>query len=329
MNRAGDIRIGVSGWRYKGWRGPFYPPELAQRRELEYASARFNSIELNGSFYSLQRPESFQRWYDETPPDFVFSVKGSRYLTHMRRLLQTEIPLANFFAQGLLGLGEKLGPVLWQFPANFQCDIPRFEQFFARLPRTHAEAARLAKGHDERLNGRAWLTVEQDRPLRHAVEIRHESFVCEEFIDLLRANAIALVVADTVEWPLLMDVTADFVYCRLHGSEQLYASGYGPKALDQWATRVVRWARGDETEDGRKASDRAARQMKARDVFVFFDNDMKVRAPFDALNLMSRVEDLMASEDGSDGSSRSSGRPMVLPQRLEGKKTRALRRHLF
>jgi uncharacterized protein YecE (DUF72 family) len=296
MIEAGDIRIGISGWRYKGWRRTFYPADLAQRRELEYSSAHFNSIELNGTFYSLQRPESFARWYDETPRDFVFSIKGSRYVTHMRRLLQVDIPLANFFAQGLLRLREKLGPILWQFPPSFKCDIPRFDVFFRLLPRTHAEAARLAKGHDERLDGRDWLEVEQDRPLRHAVEIRHESFVCAEFIELLRHYGIGLVVADTVEWPLLMDVTADFVYCRLHGSERLYASGYSKKALDQWAGRAVEWAAGREVEDGKKASKRTLDSVSKRDVFVYFDNDMKVRAPFDALKLQRTIRNLMTKE---------------------------------
>jgi len=295
MNVPGEIRIGISGWRYKGWRGDFYPPGLAQRRELEFASRRFNSIELNGSFYSLQRPESFARWYDETPTDFIFSVKGPRFVTHMRRLLQAEAPLANFFAQGLLRLKEKLGPILWQLPANFKWDPPRFASFFSLLPRTHKQAAKLAKGHEERLDGRAWFGVRQDRPLRHAIEIRNESFVTEEFTALLREHDIGLVVADTVEWPLLMDLTSDFVYCRLHGSEQLYASGYDSGAINAWARRVVHWSRGGEADDGRKASSSNGSPVKARDVYVYFDNDAKVRAPFDAQELQRRVSSLQLS----------------------------------
>jgi uncharacterized protein YecE (DUF72 family) len=289
MSLPGDIRIGISGWRYEPWRGTFYPPGLTQKRELEYASRQLNSIELNGSFYSLQRPESFQNWYDETPREFVFSVKGSRFVTHMKRLLNVEAPLANFFAQGLLKFKEKLGPILWQFPPNFKCDVPRLDAFFKMLPRTHKEAARLAKKHDERLDGRAWFRVKEDRPLRHAIEIRNESFVCEEFIALLRRHNIALVAADTVEWPLLMDLTADFVYCRLHGSEQLYVSGYEREAIDQWAQRVALWAEGGDVADGRKASDRTGPAAKARDVYVYFDNDAKVRAPFDARQLQETV----------------------------------------
>lgn len=292
--RTGSIHIGISGWRYKSWRGVFYPEKLAQRRELEFASRRFDTIELNGSFYSLQRPSSFAAWKDETPQDFLFAVKGSRFITHMLRLRNVEGALANFFAQGLLQFGKKLGPILWQLPASSQFDADRLEPFLAMLPRTHRQAADLARSHDERLNGRAWFDVSRNLLLRHAVEVRHESFASEAFIQLLRRYGIGLVVADTVEWPLLMDVTADFVYCRLHGSKQLYASGYGPKALDIWARRAVTWANGGEVSDGRKASVRDAPQRKRRDVFVYFDNDMKVRAPVDAENLRKRVARLQS-----------------------------------
>jgi uncharacterized protein YecE (DUF72 family) len=292
MKRAGEIRVGISGWRYKRWRGTFYPEKLPQRQELQYAAARFPSIELNGSFYSLQRPKSFERWRDQTPPNFVFAVKGSRYLTHMHKLNGVEVALANFFAQGLLALGKKLGPILWQFPPQWQFDPERLEAFFNILPRTHSEAARLGKQHHRRLNGRTWLRVEQDRALRHAIEVRHPSFVCEEFIALLRRYNIASVVADTAAWPRLMDVTSDFVYCRLHGDKQLYASGYGPKALDAWANRLVRWAAGEDVSEGTHASARSARHRNARDVYLYFDNDAKVRAPVDAQNLMKKIGEL-------------------------------------
>lgn len=292
MAGYGDIRIGISGWRYKGWRGSFYPKGLAQRAELEFAARHFVSIELNGSFYSLQTPDSYARWYEETPQGFVFAVKGSRYVTHMLRLLRIEKPLANFFAQGVLRLREKLGPILWQFPPQFQFDAERLERFFTLLPRTQREAAEMGRLHDHRLEGRAYLDVQRDRPIRHAIEIRHESFVCEEFVQLLRKHRVGLVVADTVDWPLLMDVTSDFVYCRLHGSEQLYASGYGANAIAAWAQRVDRWARGREVEDGRKASKKDAAARRSRDVFVYFDNDAKVRAPFDAQRLIEAVQSL-------------------------------------
>lgn len=292
----GKIRIGISGWRYKGWRGIFYPEKLPQRRELEFASRKFDTIELNGSFYSLQRPQSFLQWQAETPPDFTFAIKGSRYITHMLRLRNVEGPLANFFAQGLLHFGAGLGPILWQLPPNLSFEPERLEQFFSLLPRTLKQAAELARNHDDRLRDRSWFEVRKDAPLRHALEIRHESFVTEKFIRLLRRYGVASVVADTVEWPLLMDVTSDFVYCRLHGSEQLYSSGYEADALDVWARRVVAWARGEEVTDGRRASTRQAPKRKRRDVFIYFDNDMKVRAPFDAEQLRIRVNGLLAGE---------------------------------
>jgi uncharacterized protein YecE (DUF72 family) len=291
--RAGRIRIGISGWRYKGWRGVFYPPKLAQRRELEFASREFSTIEINGSFYSLQHPESFARWKAETPDDFVFSLKGSRYITHMLKLRNIEKPLANFFAQGLLHLDEKLGPILWQFPPNFKFQPERFESFFQQLPRSTREAAKLARKHDERMDERSVTKAAQDRPLRHCVEIRHESCAATEFVDLLREHDIGLVVADTVDWPLLMDVTSDFVYCRLHGSEQLYASGYEDAALKQWAARVAAWAQGRESPDGRFAHTDRSGSSKPRDVYVYFDNDAKVRAPFDAKKLRDFVSRIL------------------------------------
>lgn len=295
MSRTGQIRIGISGWRYKGWRGTFYPEKLAQRRELEFAAQHFNTIELNGSFYSLQRPGSFAQWHDETPDDFVFAVKGSRYLTHMLKLTNAEKPLANFFAQGLLRLGKKLGPILWQFPPQFAFHPEKLQSFFDLLPRTQSAAAALARGHDERLNGRSWLDIEADLPIRHAIEIRHISCECSDFISLLRKNRIGLVVADTVDWPLLMDVTADFVYCRLHGSEQLYTSGYEADAIEIWARRVVAWSRGGEVTDGKRAHPKSGPKRAARDVYVYFDNDAKVRAPVDAQALQKRVDELSLS----------------------------------
>jgi uncharacterized protein YecE (DUF72 family) len=265
---------------------------LPQKKELEFASRKLNTIELNGSFYSLQRPASFAAWYESTPEDFQFSIKGSRFITHLRRLQEIEAPLANFFAQGVLRLQEKLGPFLWQFPPSFKFNAELLESFFAQLPRTQEEAAELGRRHEARMNGRVWLDVKKNRKLRHAIEIRNESFVSEEFVALLRKYGIGLVKADTVEWPLLMDVSSDFVYCRLHGSEELYASGYSDEALDMWARRVELWSRGKEVEDGKNASSKKGRKRSARDVFVYFDNDMKVRAPFDAQGLQERVSKL-------------------------------------
>ena len=296
MSRAARIRIGISGWRYKGWRGTFYPKGLAQRRELEFAAQHFDTIELNGSFYSMQRPQSFRQWHDETPDDFVFAIKGSRYITHMLKLTNAETPLANFFAQGLLRLGKKMGPILWQFPPQFTFNPDKLQSFFDLLPRTQNEAAALARRHDQRLKGRSWLEAEKDQPIRHAIEIRHISCECADFISLLRRNRIGLVVADTVDWPLLMDVTADFVYCRLHGSEQLYASGYEADAIEIWARRVAAWSRGQEVTDGKRAHSKHGPKRLSRDVYVYFDNDAKVRAPFDAQALRKRVDEILAAD---------------------------------
>jgi uncharacterized protein YecE (DUF72 family) len=289
--KAGAVRIGVSGWTYPPWRGVFFPRGLPQKRELEYAAGQFRSIEINGTFYGLQRPDSFADWAERTPDEFVFSVKAPRFITHIRRLREIEAPLANFLASGVLRLGAKLGPILWQFPPNFRFDPERLEPFLALLPHDTPAAVELAKRHDARLNGRAWLQTDAERPLRHAMEIRHESFRDQAFIDLLRRYGVALVCADTVEWPRLMDLTADFVYCRLHGSEQLYASGYDDKALDDWATRVAAWAQGTEPSDAERVGGKARRRR--RDVFVYFDNDMKVRAPHDAKELVQKVDKLL------------------------------------
>jgi uncharacterized protein YecE (DUF72 family) len=281
-----EARIGISGWRYAPWRGKFYPKSLRQKDELAYVASKFSTVEINGTFYSLQRPESFAAWHDAVPDDFVFAVKGARYITHMLKLKDVEQPLANFFAQGLLALKAKLGPVLWQLPPNFIFNPEKLTTFFDLLPRSGREALALAKGHNEKVRGRTCLKLDADRPIRHALEIRHDSFRSADFIRLLRRHDIALVVADTVEWPLLMDATSDFVYVRLHGSRQLYASGYGPRALDRWAERIGCWVAGREAQ-GEHAGTPARRRR--RDVYVYFDNDAKVRAPADALNLIRKL----------------------------------------
>ena len=295
--KTGEVRIGISGWRYAGWRGVFYPPKLPQRRELEFAATKFPSVEINGTFYSLQKPKYFRDWSVATPESFVFAVKGSRFITHMLKLRNAQAALANFFASGLLELGPKFGPVLWQFPPQMRFDRDRFAGFFDLLPRTQATAASLARLHDQRLAGRATTEVAAgvapETPIRHSIEIRDESFATPQFIELLREHDIALVVADTVDWPLLFDVTADFVYCRLHGSQQLYVSGYESDALDLWADRVAAWSTG--TRAPHLARDRRACEAEAhnrpRDVYVYFDNDAKVRAPFDAMALQEKVQE--------------------------------------
>ena len=287
---GGDIRIGISGWRYAPWRGVFYPKELRQKDELGFASHRFRSIEINGTFYSAQRPTTFERWVRETAEDFVFAVKGPRYITHIRRLQEAEAPLANFFASGLFRLGAKLGPILWQLPPNFRYDRSVIEPFLALLPHDTRAAEKLAARNDGRIKTMA-LEADAERPLRHALEIRHDSFVDEDFVALLRAHRVALVCADTVDWPRLMDLTADFAYCRLHGSEQLYASGYDAPSLDRWADWIDAWAHGREAAGPgvKRILDKDAPRQAKRDVYVYFDNDIKVRAPFDADGLAERL----------------------------------------
>jgi len=268
------IRIGISGWRYAPWRGVFYPKGLAQRRELEYAAGLFPTVEINGTHYSLQRPEFFDQWYNDTPEGFVFAVKGSRFITHMKRLIDVERPLANFFASGIFRLREKLGPFLWQFPASFRYDESRFESFFDLLPRDTESALALARKRDARVKGRVALSIDGNRPLRHAMEIRHESFLTPSFFALLRRNHLGLVVADTAGlFPYSEEVTADFVYVRLHGETELYASGYPDESLERWAALIRKWA------------------AKRRDVYCYFDNDAKVKAPFDALRLIELLGD--------------------------------------
>jgi uncharacterized protein YecE (DUF72 family) len=278
------VRVGISGWTYPPWRGVFYPKGLPQRRELEYASHRLTSIEVNGSFYALQKPESWQAWRAETPDGFHFSVKGGRFITHMKKLNDVAVPLANFLASGMLALGDKLGPMLWQLPPNLGFDAGRIADFLDLLPRTTAAAAAMAAGHDERMEGRAFVTADADRPLRHAMEVRHGTFETDAFLDLLRARDVAVVTADTAgKWPMFLEPTASLAYVRLHGDEELYVSGYDDEALDRWAGRVAGWA------------------AAGHDVVVYFDNDAKVRAPVDAMALMTRLglAPLAGRADGS------------------------------
>jgi uncharacterized protein YecE (DUF72 family) len=267
----GELRIGISGWRYEPWRGVFYPKGLVQARELHYASRQLPTIEINGTHYSLQRPECFDAWREATPEGFVFAVKGSRFITHMKQLNDIEKPLANFFAQGLLGLEEKLGPFLWQFGPRFRFNREKLDAFLGLLPRDTAAAEALARRRDAHMHGRSRLKARFHQPLRHAIEVRHSSFIDPAFLRLLRRQGIALVVADTAgRFPYFEDVTADFMYLRLHGDTELYVSGYGDAALDAWAAKVRKW-------------------RKRGDVYCYFDNDAKVHAPFDARRLTDRL----------------------------------------
>jgi uncharacterized protein YecE (DUF72 family) len=264
--------VGMAGWTYEPWRGEFYPKGVRQADELAFAASKVSSIELNGSFYSLQKPSSWQKWRDSTPADFVFSVKGPRYITHIKRLNDVTEPLANFLASGVLAMGEKLGCLMWQFPPNLAYDPDLVEAFLGLLPRTTAQAVEIAKGRSARMDGKEHIQTDADRPIRHAIEPRSHSFDDPRFAAQLERHGVAAVLGDNEgRWPMLDWVTTDFAYARLHGDEQLYASGYDDAGLDKWE----KWTR-NHLEHG-------------RDVYAYFDNDLKVRAPFDAMSLLSRL----------------------------------------
>ena len=286
----GKIYIGISGWRYAPWRGVFYPEGLKQADELAFASRALPSIEINGSFYALQRPESYAAWYEATPPGFIFSHKGNRYITHIRRLSDIEGPLANVFASGVFNLREKLGPFLWQFPPSFRYDAERVEHFLSLLPHDTEQALELARHCGPRMQGHSALAIDKKRKLRHAMEIRHDSFIDTSFIALLRKYHVALVVADTAgKWPYQEDVTADFMYLRLHGEKELYSDGYTEEAIDRWAERIRAWHSGSQPDEGKLISGTKPPQRTSRDIYCYFDNDVKVMAPFDARRLIDKL----------------------------------------
>ncbi|HET7450470.1 MAG TPA: DUF72 domain-containing protein [Gaiellaceae bacterium] len=273
-SRVGRVVIGISGYDYKPWRGSFYPSELPARGWLAYAAERFDSVELNGTFYSLESPAVFERWAAVVPErNFVFAVKGGRFITHNLKLRNAASSLGNVFASGVLALGAKTGPFLWQLPATYRFDAERLEGFLRLLPRTAGEAEAVARWHDDRLRRGALVEAAAPSvPFRHAFEVRHETYFNDEFYALLREHRCAFVVADTAgKFPYAEEVTADFVYVRLHGSRQLYASGYTDEELDTWAAKVDGWRRA------------------GRDVYVYFDNDIKTHAPYDAMRLRGRV----------------------------------------
>ncbi|MGE0633758.1 MAG: DUF72 domain-containing protein [Pseudobdellovibrionaceae bacterium] len=287
------IRIGMSGWTFDGWKNDFYPKGLAAKKELEYASRKVNSIEVNGTFYALQKPHTFQKWYDETPEDFVFSIKAPQYITHVRRLKEVDEAVANFFASGIFRLKEKLGPILWQFPPNVALKDDRFEKFLKLLPYNSKSASELAKKHSEKMEGRNHVDVHADFPIRHAFEFRHASFLNPDFIELLRAHGVAIVFAHSGEKsPYTEDLTADFVYARMHGQEKMFKKGYTDKVLEWWSERVSLWSQGKQPADALCISSEKPKSVK-RDAFIYFDTEAKEFAPYDALNLTK----LLANED--------------------------------
>jgi uncharacterized protein YecE (DUF72 family) len=284
-----ELRIGVSGWKYESWRGDFYPKGLVQSRELEFISRKMNSVEINGSFYSLQRPASYARWASETPEDFLFSVKGSKYISHMKKLADVRTPLANFFASGVLVLGKKLGPILWQLPPWLQYDRDRMSHFLGLLPRTSAAASKLALEHT--LKKKDWIATDAvaKTRIRYAFEPRHQSFFTADCVELFRKHKAALVFADTADkWPYIEDVTTDFIYIRLHGRDELYAGGYDDEQLESWAKRIRSWRSGAEPRDAKRIAKRMGSKKAPRDVFGYFDNSITNHAPFDAISLASR-----------------------------------------
>ena len=294
---GGKHFIGMSGWSYPGWKTSFYPSKLKIKDELRYAASQVSSIEVNGTFYSLQRPHSFQAWYDQAPQGFIYSVKGGQYITHVRRLKEVQRATANFFAQGILCLKEKLGPILWQFPPHVMLKDDRFEKFMKLLPKNFGEAARLAKKYTQKLEGRAFTEIpkgESKRPIRHAFEMRHPSFLDEKFFELLRSQNAALVMAHSgrSKWPYTEDITADFIYMRLHGEDSRFANGYRAADLKGWAKKIESWNAGKDPGSLSQLirSKKKIKGKKGRDVFVYFDNKAKEFAPKNALQLMKLLD---------------------------------------
>jgi uncharacterized protein YecE (DUF72 family) len=280
----GTIRTGIAGWVFEPWRGEFYPAGLTQREELKYASRHLGAIEINATFRINQSPKSFQKWAGETPEGFIFSVKGPQYVTHIKRLNDVEAALGNFFASGVLALGSRLGAIVWQLPPTLKFDAARLDAFFAMLPKTAAEAAALAGKHDDKLKGEPYLDTTGITTIRHAMEVRSETFAAPEALSLFRKHNIALVTADTADWPYL-DVTADFAYGRLQGAPG--AQEYTDTDLDRWAARARAWAEGKPMIDGPTIA--PAESPRPRDVFLHFVATDKVHAPRNAMALMTKL----------------------------------------
>jgi uncharacterized protein YecE (DUF72 family) len=266
MAKAGHVRVGIGGWTYEPWRSNFYPARLPHARELAHASRAVTAIEVNGTYYRLQSRDSFARWASETPDDFVFTIKASRFCTNRRVLAEAGESVGRFIDQGLAALGAKLGPILWQFMATKQFDRDDFAAFIALLP--------------AKVEGIA---------LRHALEVRHKSFATPEFVAMAREAGAAIVFADSAEYPAIADLTADFVYARLQEAQAEEATGYSPRALDRWAGIARQWAAGGRPDDLAYVAE-PAKGPSARDVFVFFINGAKERAPAGAQALIGRLE---------------------------------------
>ena len=279
MAKATRIRVGIGGWTYEPWRDNFYPKGLAQARELEYASRQLTAIEVNGTYYSTMKPASFKKWHDDTPEDFVFSLKASRFATNRRVLAEAGESIARFVGSGISELGDNLGPIVWQFMPTKQFEAVDFEAFLALLPKA--------------VDG---------RKLRHMLDVRHPSFMVPEYLKLARQYQCASVFTDSDKFPSFADVTGDFVYARLMKSDGKQKTGYPAKALDAWSGAAQSWATGSEPGDlprveaqvearvETKAKAKAKRKPSAaRDVFIFFINGAKERAPAAAQALIARL----------------------------------------
>ena len=265
-SRGPNIRVGIGGWNYAPWRNNLYPEKLVQRRELEYASRQLRAIEINGTYYGAQKPETYARWAAETPADFIFSLKAPRYVTEGKRLAEVGKGVSGFVHGGLTEMGDRLGPILWQLPPSRPFDADDLAAFLQALPRE--------------LNG---------RPLRHVLEVRHVSFMCERYVTLARSYAVPTVFTDSPDYPSFADLTGDFTYARLMRSADDIPTGYAPAALDRWAVHVHDWAAGNDIGELPHV---AALQQSAhpRDVFVYFISSAKHRNPAAAMALQSRVD---------------------------------------
>jgi uncharacterized protein YecE (DUF72 family) len=261
----GTVRVGIGGWTFAPWRKSFYPENLSQKRELEYASRQLTSIEINGTYYRTQKPESFARWYEETPENFVFALKGPMFATNRRNLGEAEASIERFFESGVINLKEKLGPVNWQLPPTKRFDVEDFEAFLKLLPKT-------VEGHE----------------VRHALEVRHDSFRTAEFVEVLRGYQAGAVFTDKDQFPQIPDITSSFVYARLQRSSKEEENGYPADALDVWAQRALTWSQGKIP----KGLDAVASPWKKppRDVFIYFINGFKPKAPAAATGLIKRLK---------------------------------------
>ena len=283
------VRIGISGWVYKNWDGVFYPSWVKKSKKLEFASRVFSTIEINGTFYSLQNKKNYEKWYRQTPDDFIFSVKANRYITHIKKLKNVKTSIANFFSSGPLALKEKLGPILWQCPPGLIFEAKKIEDFLKILPKNFKDAIKLCSKADIPKKEQ-YLKYVKNFKIKHALEVRNITFVNSDFINLLRKYNVALVFSDnTGLWPYFEDVTSDFIYIRLHGHSKMYTSRYDQKSLNLWSKKIDSWRKGHQPKNKNTITkDKIA--LKERDVFVYFDNDKKIFAPSNAMELMERIK---------------------------------------